>query len=192
MTWNHSDVIGLAPASCTLCRGAGLKRTRKAAAEPCPCALRAIFRACHDRFRHCAIKEKHMSRVVLERTAGPTGRRAVWGRKDEEYMADFILVSRRTLTAEEHRIFRFHFLLGADWRLCCRRLGMDRGNFFHAVYRIQAKLGRVFRELQPYGLYPLDEYFNGCTREREITALPGPGRNAAGPRPVVPPLRRSA
>ena len=28
------------------------------------------------------------------------------------------------LDAEEFRVFRFHFLLGADW-LCCQQLGMD-------------------------------------------------------------------
>ena len=80
-------------------------------------------------------------------------------------MADFCLVSRRVLDDEEHRIFRFHFLLGADWRLCCRRLNMDRGNFFHSVYRIEQKLGRAFAELRPYALYPLDEYFGGAIRK---------------------------
>jgi hypothetical protein len=64
----------------------------------------------------------------------------------------------------EYRLFRFHFLLGADWKLCARRLGVDRGNFYHAVYRIEQKLGRTFRELQPYPLFPLDEYFHGPSR----------------------------
>ena len=41
---------------------------------------------------------------------------------------------------------------------------MSRGNFFHAVYRIEQKLGRMFRELQPYPLFPLDDYFNGPSR----------------------------
>jgi hypothetical protein len=90
--------------------------------------------------------------------------RLTWGRKDEEYIADFCLVSRRTLDDFEYKLFRYHFLLGADWRLCSRRLGIQRGNFFHAVYRIEQKLGRVFRELTPYALYPLDEYFNGAVR----------------------------
>ena len=62
-------------------------------------------------------------------------------------------------------MFRYHYLLGADWRLCCRQLAMDKGLFFHAVYRIEQKLGRIFRELEPYPLYPLDEYFNGVTLE---------------------------
>jgi len=92
------------------------------------------------------------------------GGRSLWGRKLEEYTADFFLISKRTLSAEEFRIFRYHFLLGADSQLCCRKLKMDRGLFFHAIYRIEQKLGRVFRELEPYGLYPLDEYFSPIVR----------------------------
>jgi hypothetical protein len=99
-----------------------------------------------------------MSRVSLEMSPRAT-HRATWGRKDEEYCADFLLVSRRSLTPEEHQVFKWHFLYGADWRLVCRKTGMLRGNFFHMVYRIQQKLGRVFRELRPYPLYPLEDYF---------------------------------
>ena len=101
--------------------------------------------------------------------------RWVWGRKDEEYSADFCLVSRRTLTAPEFKIFRLYYLDDADWRLCCARLGMDRGNFFHSVYRIEQKLGRIFRELQPYALYPLDEYFSSASiAEGAPRSLPEP------------------
>ncbi len=38
-----------------------------------------------------------MSRVTLDPLPGKD-RRGAWGRKDEEYMADFCLVSKRTLT----------------------------------------------------------------------------------------------
>jgi hypothetical protein len=102
------------------------------------------------------------------------GRRrpGTWGRKDEEYIADFTLVARRTLDESEYRLFRFHFLLGADWRLCARRLAMDRGNFYHAVYRIEQKLGRVFREIEPYPLFPLDEYFYGPSRMTSPSLVP--------------------
>jgi hypothetical protein len=85
-------------------------------------------------------------------------------------MADFYLLAKRNLDEENFKIFKFHFLLGADWRLCCRRLNMDRGNFFHAVYRIQQQMGRVFRETKPFALFPLDEYFGGAIEK----ALPGP------------------
>ncbi len=128
-----------------------------------------------------------MTRVSLEANPGRE-RKTVWGRKDEEYAADFCLVSRRVLDEEEYRIFRYHFLLGADWRLCCRKLGIDRGTFFHAVYRIQQRLGRVYRELAPYGLYPLEDYFNGATGAQ------GALRPATRPTvvPIRPPLARPA
>lgn len=134
-----------------------------------------------------------MSRVTLENCSGKDGRR-VWARKDEDYIADFCLVSKRALDEEEYRIFRFHFLLGADWRLCCRRLNIDRGTFFHAVYRIQQKLGRVFRELQPFALFPLDAYFGGTIQK----SLPGNSNVFVMPalkerrRSLRPPLRQDA
>jgi hypothetical protein len=79
-------------------------------------------------------------------------------------MADFYLVSRRTLSDMENAVFRFHFMLGGDWKLCCKKLKIDRGNFFHMVYNIENRVGRVFAELTPYPLYPVAEYFAGVTR----------------------------
>jgi len=158
MEWTRSETLGLAQQSCTLCFGLGVREGRGGAPTPCHCVYRAIFRACLQRFQQCTTKEKYISRVTLDYTPGKD-RRQSYGLKDEEYMADFALVSRRYLSGPEYDIFRFHFLLGADWKLCCRRLNMERGDFFHAVYRIQSRLGRVFRELKPYALFPLDEYF---------------------------------
>jgi hypothetical protein len=154
-----------------LCFGLGLREGRAGTSTPCHCVFRAIFRACYQRFQQCAAKEKYISRVSLEPTAG-RDRKKSWGLKDEEYMADFVLVSRRNLDELENKIFRSHYLLGADWSLCCRRLQLDRGEFFHHLYRIQQKLGRTFRELEPYALFPLDEYFHGTQRSPdEISAL---------------------
>ena len=162
--WTRSEVIAVAKESCSQCHGLGLRgKTRRGGEMPCNCVLRAIFRACYTRFRLCLAKEKRMSHVRFEIVGGPE-RRPVWGRKDEEYVADFCLVSRRILHEREYKIFRLHYLLGADWRLCCRQLAMDRGPFFHDVYRIEQKLGRAFRELEPYALFPLDEYFGPVVR----------------------------
>ncbi|MCL6507274.1 MAG: hypothetical protein K6T59_09625, partial [Bryobacteraceae bacterium] len=103
------------------------------------------------------------------------------------------LVSRRTLNELEYKIFKYHFLLGGDWKLCCRKLGLDRGNFFHAVYRIEQKLGRVFRELKPYGLFPLDEYFYSTTREPDLSSTPRVVVDHNPPRCTLrPPLRQTA
>jgi hypothetical protein len=48
---------------------------------------------------------------------------------------------------------------------------MERGDFFHAVYRIEQRLGRVFAELEPYALYPLSEYFGGIIRKEPGLSL---------------------
>ena len=167
MNWTRSETLALAQQSCTYCYGLGLRPGRAGASNPCNCVFRAIFRACYARFQQCASKEKYVSRVSLEANPGRQ-RKSVWGLKNEEYIADFCLVSRRTLTEDQHRLFRYHFLLGADWNLCCRKLNMDRGNFFHEVYRIEEKLGRTFRELEPHALFPLDEYFNSTGREKVV------------------------
>jgi hypothetical protein len=125
---------------------------------------------------------------------GGTDRRAVWGRKDEEYIADFCLVSRHNLDDFEYRIFRYHFVLGADWKLCCRQLKMERGIFFHAIYRIQQKLGRAFRELKPYPLFPLDEYFGPVVRKelspesKNVLRMPPVKKRRA----LQPPIRKVA
>src|SRR5690348_4101922 len=138
MEWSRSETLALAQQSCSHCYGLGLRPGRGGVSTPCNCVFRAIFRACYAKFRICESKEKHISRVCLESNPGKQ-RKSVWGLKNEEYIADFCLIARRTLNEDEYRVFKFHFLLGADWKLCCRKLGMDRGNFYHAVYRLQQK-----------------------------------------------------
>ena len=174
MEWNRIDVLSLARLSCRLCAGEGTKEEKEGRIIPCPCVLRAIFRACYARFRVCVEKEKYISRVSFEHFGGKE-RRMMWCRKDEEYAADFHLVSRRVLDPFHYRIFTYHFLLGADWKLCAGRLGIDRGQFFHAVYRVQETLGRVFFEMEPHGLYPPREYFIACRDD------PAPARPPAAP-----------
>lgn len=193
MQWSRSETIAISKTSCTLCQGDGLRRTtRSGEAHPCNCVLRSIFRACFSRFRYCASKEKYMSRITLEYSSGKDQKRS-YARRDEDYMADFCLVSKRSLDDFEYKIFRYHFLLGADWKLCCRQLKIDRGTFFHAVYRIQQRLGRVFRELEPFSLYPLNEYFGGVIQKSlpegwsMVSAQPARSKST-----LHPPLRRIA
>jgi len=62
--------------------------------SPCNCVLRAIFRICYDRFIRCATQEPYLSRISVEPHVGKH-RAATWGSKDEEYLADFCLVTRR-------------------------------------------------------------------------------------------------
>lgn len=185
MEWTRSETLALAAHSCVHCDGLGLRVSEKhETLQPCNCVLRAIFRACYIRFRECTEKEKYMTRVTLDVVQGVDSRNA-YSRKNEEFVADFCLVSSRFLTEKEYVIFRYHFLLAADWKLCCRKLTIDRGTFFHEVYRIQQKLGRAFRELEPYSLYPLSEYFGGETRN--VAPVRNPDRKVI---PIRPPVAR--
>lgn len=143
--WQRGDVISLAYPRCTTCHGLGLL-TRSHVEDPCKCALRNIFRACLDRYHE--LREYSW--------AGKAGWR--WWAQIE-YLADFVLVSRRHLDDWEWRLFQLHMLERRPWYECAGKLGVDRGNFFHAVYRIEERLGRAMRETEPYPLYPLRDYF---------------------------------
>ena len=41
---------------------------------------------------------------------------------------------------------------------------MDANKFHRCLRNVQEKLGRAFAEQQPYGIYPLDEYFHYVNR----------------------------
>ena len=60
-----------------------------------------------------------MSKVTLVPCHGKE-QKMTYARLDEDYIADFSKVTRRTLDNFDFNIFRYHFLLGANWRLCCR------------------------------------------------------------------------
>lgn len=159
MKWIPSELYLLAFGDCNQCGGTGVRREKRGQPLPCGCALRGVFRTCYMRFRDCVARGKCRTQVSFERNPRGQSGRGAWGRKEEEYIADFELISRRALDPFHYRIFRYHFLLGADWKLCCRRMGVDRGTFFHALYRIEEKLGRAFYETEPYALYPPSDYF---------------------------------
>jgi hypothetical protein len=190
MQWNRSQTIGMAAANCAYCKGLGLRIGVRAKPSPCNCVFRAIFRACLDHFRVCTERQGQYTSVFLERCRGAE-RKVFWAMTNEDYIADFLAVSRRHLSAFDYDLFRFHYLLGADWKLCCRRLKIDRGSFFHYSYRIQQRLGRAFVETRPYGLFPIDEYFGSVVHLRKppVRALePLP----ATPRALRPPLQHIA
>ncbi len=180
MEWNRSETIALAKHSCTLCHGSGLRSSWGTTIVPCNCVLRAIFRACYARFRHCLEKEQSLTQKSFEYLPGSGEVAVMYDRKGEEYVADFQLIARRHLDSQDIKLFRYHFVLGADWKLCCSRLGLDRGTFFHAIYRIQRKLGKAFRETQPYPLFPVYEYFDE-TRQPAASLVEQPVQETLAP-----------
>lgn len=166
------DWIALARNNCVHCMGRGAVLTRKMDVEPCRCVHREMFRACLNRYRYIRDKGCKISRVTLD-SVGRGSKKSTWGRKYEEYLADFELVSRRNLDALEMEVLRLYHMGGHDFRACCRLTGLDKGNFFHHVYRIEERLGRVFHELKPYALYPVGQYFYGVAEPEEIKPLSG-------------------
>jgi hypothetical protein len=174
MEWNHADVVAVAKNSCTKCEGTGMRARKIGEAKtPCNCVLREMFRVCYARFRQCVLKAKDIRQVRLTHSGASSAVR-VWGRPTEEYIADFHLLAKRALgeTSLEWSVFKYHILLGADWRLCCMKMKIDRGTFFHSVYRMQQKCGNAFRETQPFALYPVDEYFGGRINRKAVGATP--------------------
>lgn len=177
MKWDRSTTLPLARAQCAQCGGSGLIRYRgdgqflrdgskggqwaEEQQVPCACVLRAIFRICFARFEDCQDKLR-IKAPLLERKGKAS--RFAYGRRDEEYSADFCLISRRTLRNREYDIFRFYFLLGMDSEAVAKRVKLSMGNLYHELYRVEGKLGHAFATTKPYGLYPLDEYFGGSTR----------------------------
>jgi len=168
MEWNRSTAIALASMKCAHCQGLGMFKT-----QPCDCVTRAIFKACFSHFTFCAKKDRG-ARIVNLNCVGVQGSRSrMFGWRDVDYMVDFNLICKRTLTEAEWEMFRFHYLLGADAALCARRLNMDTDAFQRACNRIESKLGRAFRETEPFGLYPLDEYMSPTAPGSTVTAFPG-------------------
>jgi hypothetical protein len=67
-------------------------------------------------------------------------------------------------------------------------LKVEKGRYFHALYRLMSKLGRTFADLQPYPLYPLADYFHG-ERRGSVAIMPRRNDNSLS-RKV--PLREAA
>lgn len=173
MRLTRADALAMAKASCTFCHGFGMRPVLRASDVVCGCVWREVFRVVMRRFRACSRASYSVRCVQWDHCSGVTGYRA-YSRPREEFCADVWLIAARVLLPADLRLFRLHYLLGADWRLCCPRLGIDRGNFFHRVYCVEELLGRSFAEVRPYPLYPLAAYFAGELR-RGAAPLEGPG-----------------
>src|SRR5690349_12639800 len=104
MEWNRSETIALARATCTHCRGIGMRIGLKGTESPCSCVFRAIFSACYARFRECVERDKRLSAASLEWCNGTDGSRS-YVRKTEDYIADFLHISQAALRPEDYKAF---------------------------------------------------------------------------------------
>src|SRR5579883_1736066 len=156
MKWDRSIAIGIANAACTICGGLGIVLDRSEEERACECVFRAAFRSCYQGFVECLALAERTASVSWEPCSGPKGGRT-FSRKREEYVVDFLNVTEQNLDPEDYRLFRYHFLLGADCNACCEKLHMDPNKYFYSLYRIESQLGCALAEIEPYPLYPLRE-----------------------------------
>lgn len=147
--------VALAKPTCVFCRGLGLSRTPvRQKFRICSCVYRGIFRQCLQRYREIASTQRQGIAIEVGHGA------ANCTRPREEYLADFLAVSRRALRTNEQRlVFDQHCMDCLDWRTVMGRAKLNRGDFWHAVYCIQEQCGRALVTVQPYRIFPLDEYF---------------------------------
>jgi hypothetical protein len=156
--------------ACHRCMGSGQILLRGQIIT-CNCVYRRVFMMCLR--KHKEISDTGSSVVIYQREHGPFCELV-----GQDYVADFELLAHH-LPKYGQDVFWFHFLLGYDWRNClqiilrwyaiCQRNGhylntpqypgfIDRGGFFHEVYRTQQFLGRLYMEC---GLFPFKVYFHG-------------------------------
>jgi hypothetical protein len=124
-----------------------------------------------------------MARRPDLRRAGRTSPMS-YGFSNCEYVADLEVTARRILSRIEREIWKYHAIERLDWRACLplitRELGrnIDRGTFFHAVYRMEQQLGRAWLDLR---LWPRD-YFCGAwyVVDGLLATKHGPGVTSGG------------
>jgi hypothetical protein len=143
--------IGLALGSCYACQGTGWcgprLRTWRPRERVCHCVYRRVFGVCWARYREIAATGGGAARMEI----GASG--YVASLVGAEYLADCLLVARRTLSPYplERAVFETHIVGGLAWaqsvvRLARMGLLLSRGNFFHAVYRAQQRVGQAYLE----------------------------------------------
>jgi len=123
--------------TCTLCYGTGVELLR---GRVCSCVYRAIFRQCLTYYRN---RQPSTSTVA-------------------EWRADFILTAARALDSEQFRVLRQHLVAQRPWFAFVP--ASERGNFYHRLYVLEARLGHAFAYGRPYALWPIHEYFSSSRR----------------------------
>ena len=159
----------LADAGCRRCLGWGLRFVPRRGHPVCDCVWRAIFRRALSSYWRLDTSLCPVKRV--------TKRGVAYSFPAQEYRADFELICRKLFAKNlmQWHVVRLHFLSQVPWKPCVAALEstlkrrVDRGEFFHEVYRVEARCGRALFQVRPYPLYPIDEYFNKRNEIEEST-----------------------
>jgi len=170
MEWTKSETLALASLRCPQCCGLGLVRGPLGVNAPCQCVLQKIFRVVWNRYKFARLDQRGTPiHNVSGLSKGARRQPGKYAYLLEEFIADFELIAARTLTEDEFRMFKRLDSLSTYTR-----------------NKLEAKLGRAFRETEPFALFPLDAYFSRPAPGTRTPALPG--KVPARYQPLVPPL----
>jgi len=116
----------------------------------CSCVYRAIFRNVLARYK----LERQKTAVI---GTGICRIHNMYARPSEEFQADVLAITRRTLSARDWKFFKQYFLIG---------------NFVSTTryYPIMTRLGQAYVNTRPYPLYPLTEYFGTQRASNMVSA----------------------
>lgn len=159
--WTPDVCWTMAKPSCRMCWGSGVCPSWGRTQRPCRCVYRRVFSQCLHEYQRIA-SETGASTAQLWRNEGRrTGARPArgWHRPAENFRADFELLARRALSAEQWRVFRLMFLSGHRPMEIFAQQKLSRGRGFHERYKIMEILGQVYAETRPYGLWPIADYY---------------------------------
>lgn len=134
--WTKELVERVADPRCD-CWGQGFVKREDGETVPCACVLRAVFRAVWERF-------DELDARTTFRMNRPTRIGATYAHTEIEFCADFHLCVKRTLNAQQHKLFTNYVLLARP------------DGPADQLAQIAALLGRAFTE---NALWPLDRYF---------------------------------
>ncbi len=170
---SDADPLALSTPSCRRCGGLGTIRKRRGY-RTCACVYRRVFRACLTSYHHCQASMGSAGAVQYERVGHAQGRCAIVASfKRAEYAADFIMLARLVLASRpiELAVFEAYHVDDQEWLVAVPRVNaslhlprpLNRGAFFHAVYREEGLLGKAILQTHPYSLFPPRSYFAGFT-----------------------------
>lgn len=107
----------------------------------CNCCFRRIFRHCLSKYRKISFYP------------------SLDDRRQENFLADFILLAKHELSEQNFLIFILYHIQELSWSTIGAKLNMNRDETFRTIYRIEKKLGKVYSLMEPYSLWPLSSYF---------------------------------
>ncbi len=146
LPWDGFCPSVLASEKCPQCEGSGVRCTlKRLKSHICPCVYRSIARRCAVRWQIIQMAPETKPRQLRCRYDMP---RAEWA-------ADFWMTTRAAVDGTHWLIWRNIRLYNERVDVVQRELRMDRGTFFHALYRAEQVIGHalLWRGLWPAGRY---------------------------------------